>query len=119
MVAEKQVCWVRATLRGRAGHGSLPIRGSAAGQLGRLLHRLDRRRLPVHVTPVVSSMVEGIAAELPPTHALVLRGLLRPPLTDPLLDAMGERGRVFDPLTTPRRPSAASPAAGIAFTIVA
>ncbi len=98
MVAEKQVCWVRARLRGPAGHGSLPIRGSAAGQLGRLLYRLDRRRLPVHVTPVVSSMVEAIAAELPPPLALVLRGLLRPPLTDPLLDVLGERGRVFDPL---------------------
>jgi acetylornithine deacetylase/succinyl-diaminopimelate desuccinylase-like protein len=98
MVAEKQVCWVRATIRGPAGHGSLPIRGSAAGQLGRLLHRLDRRRLTVHVTPVASSMVEAIAAELPSPLALALRGLLRPALTDPLLDVMGERGRIFDPL---------------------
>ena len=34
MVAEKQVCWTKATLRGPAGHGSLPVRGGAMGKLG-------------------------------------------------------------------------------------
>jgi acetylornithine deacetylase/succinyl-diaminopimelate desuccinylase-like protein len=98
MVAEKQVCWTRATIHGRAGHGSMPIRGGAMGQLGRLLGRLDTRRLPVHVTPVVRSMVEAIAAELPASTALPLRGLLKPALTDRLLDVLGERARTFDPL---------------------
>jgi acetylornithine deacetylase/succinyl-diaminopimelate desuccinylase-like protein len=98
MVAEKQVCWTRATLRGPAGHGSMPVRGGAMGKLGRLLQRLDRRRLPVHVTPVVRSTIEAIAAELPTPLALPLRGLLVPALTDRLLEALGERGRVFDPL---------------------
>jgi acetylornithine deacetylase/succinyl-diaminopimelate desuccinylase-like protein len=98
MVAEKQVCWTRATLRGPAGHGSMPIRGGAMGQLGKLLHALDRRRLPVHVTPVTRSMVEAIAADVPAPLAIPLRGLLVPALTDRLLDAFGERGKVFDPL---------------------
>ena len=98
MVAEKQVCWSRATLRGPAGHGSMPVRGGAMGSLGHLLERLDRRRLPVHVPEVTRQMVEAIAAELPAPLALPLRGLLRPALTDRLLDALGERVRVFDPL---------------------
>jgi acetylornithine deacetylase/succinyl-diaminopimelate desuccinylase-like protein len=98
MVAEKQVCWTRATLRGPSGHGSMPIRGGAMGQLGRLLTRLDRKRLPVHVTPVVRSMIEAIAAELPPTLALPLKGLLTPALTDRLLGALGERAALFDPI---------------------
>jgi acetylornithine deacetylase/succinyl-diaminopimelate desuccinylase-like protein len=98
MVAEKQVCWTRATLHGAAGHGSLPIRGGAMGKLGRLLGGLDRRRLPVHVTPVARSMIDAIAAELSPSLALPLRGLLVPALTDRLLGVFGERGRVFDPL---------------------
>jgi acetylornithine deacetylase/succinyl-diaminopimelate desuccinylase-like protein len=98
MVAEKQICWTRAVIRGRAGHGSLPVRGGAMGGLGRLLHRLDRRRLPVHVTPVARSMVEAIAEEIPPALALPLRGLLRPLATDRLLDALGDRVSVFDPL---------------------
>ena len=98
MVAEKQVCWSKATLRGPAGHGSMPVRGGAMGSLGRLLERLDRRRLPVHVPAVTRAMVEAIAAELPAPAAVPLRGLLRPALTDRLLDALGERARVFDPL---------------------
>lgn len=98
MVAEKQVCWMRATLKGRAGHGSMPVRGGAMGKLGRLLARLDSKRLPVHVTPVARSMVEAIGAELPSPLAAALRGLLVPQLTDRLLDLGGERLRTFDPL---------------------
>jgi len=98
MVAEKQVCWTKATLRGRAGHGSMPVRGGAMGSLGRLLERLDSKRLPVHVPAVTRMMVDAIAGELPRPAALPLRGLLRPRVTDRLLDALGDRGSMFDPL---------------------
>jgi acetylornithine deacetylase/succinyl-diaminopimelate desuccinylase-like protein len=98
MVAEKQLCWTRATIRGRTGHGSLPIRGGATGQLAQLLSRLDRKRLPVHVTPVVRAMVQALAGELPAPAAAPLRGLLLAPLTDRLLDALGRRGMLLDPL---------------------
>jgi acetylornithine deacetylase/succinyl-diaminopimelate desuccinylase-like protein len=98
MVAEKQICWMQATLRGPSGHASMPIRGGAMGKLGRLLSALDSRRLPVHVTPVARSMIEAIAAEVPATLAVPLKGLLVPALTDRLLGVFGERGRIFDPL---------------------
>ena len=98
MVAEKQVCWTRATLRGAAGHGSMPVAGGAMGRLGKLLSSLDGRRLPVHVPPVTRAMVEAIAAELPAPLAAPLRGLLKPALTNRILDVLGERGRLFDPL---------------------
>ncbi len=98
MVAEKQICSLRVTARGPAGHGSLPVRDGAMGRLGHLLGALDRRRLPVHVTPVARSMVEGIASDAPPAVAMPLRALLRPRLTDRILDALGERGKIFDPL---------------------
>jgi acetylornithine deacetylase/succinyl-diaminopimelate desuccinylase-like protein len=98
MVAEKQLCLVRATFRGPAGHGSLPVRGGAMAALGRFLDALDRRRLPVHVTPVVASMIEAVAAELPAVAAAPLRGLLRPRVADRVLDALGDRARIFDPL---------------------
>ena len=98
MVAEKQVCWTRATFHGPAGHGSVPISGGAMGRLAKLLHRLDRRRLPVHVPSVTRSMVEAIAAESPAALAVPLRGLLAPALTNRLIDLFGERGRLFDPL---------------------
>jgi acetylornithine deacetylase/succinyl-diaminopimelate desuccinylase-like protein len=97
-IAEKQVCWMRATVRGPAGHGSLPMRGGAVARLARLLRTLDRRRLPVHVTDVPRRMLETIAAELPAPVARVIRGLLNPRLTDGLLRVLGEPGRAFDPL---------------------
>jgi acetylornithine deacetylase/succinyl-diaminopimelate desuccinylase-like protein len=98
MVAEKQVCWTLATTRGRAGHGSMPVKGGAMGSLGRLLAALDAKRLPVHVPVVTAMMIDAIASELPAPVALPLRGLLRPRITDRVLDALGDRGRLFDPL---------------------
>jgi acetylornithine deacetylase/succinyl-diaminopimelate desuccinylase-like protein len=50
------------------------------------------------VTPVARSMIEAIAADVPARLAVPLKGLLVPTLTDRLLDAFGERGRIFDPL---------------------
>jgi acetylornithine deacetylase/succinyl-diaminopimelate desuccinylase-like protein len=65
MVAEKQVCWMKATLRGPGGHGSMPLRGGAMAALGRLLSTLDSHRLPVHITPVMRQMVTARACALP------------------------------------------------------
>jgi acetylornithine deacetylase/succinyl-diaminopimelate desuccinylase-like protein len=98
MVAEKQICWTLATMSGRAGHGSMPIAGGAMAALGRLLTRIDGRRLPVHVPAVTRMMIEAIVAELPAHLAAPLRGLLRPRITDRVLDALGERGRLFESL---------------------
>lgn len=97
-VAEKQVCTVRLTVRGQPGHGSLPVRGGAMARLARVLTRLDRGRLPVHVTPVVRDMVEAMAGALPSAQGGVMRLLLRPRTTNLVLDRIGERVRMLDPL---------------------
>ncbi len=98
MVAEKQSCLVRATIRGPGGHAALPLHDSAMARLGRLLRRLSRQRLPVHVTPVARLMIEPLAAELPWAQRAVLRQLLNPPLTDRTLGLLGTQGVLFDPL---------------------
>lgn len=98
MVAEKQSCVVRATLHGPGGHASLPARGGAAARLGRMLTTLDRRRLPVHVTPAASEMIAAIAAALQPASSMLLRRLLNPALTDRVLALLGASGANFDPL---------------------
>ena len=97
-VAEKQVCFLKATVRGPGGHGALPMRGGTMARLGKLLRTLDRRRLPVHVTPVARKMIEQTAAELPLPASVLLPRLLNPRLTDPVLALLGDRGTVFDPL---------------------
>jgi acetylornithine deacetylase/succinyl-diaminopimelate desuccinylase-like protein len=98
MVAEKQVFWIRATFRGPAGHGSMPIRGGAMAKLGQLLTGLDRNRLPVHITPPVRAMIEAIAAELPLPQKLMLRAMLEPAATNRILDLLGDRKAFFDPI---------------------
>jgi len=99
MVAEKQICQTRVTVRGQGGHGSMPVRGGAMARLSRLLRRLDQQRLPTHITPTVHDMLTIMADAVGGATGLVLRQLLNPRLTETALGAMGERGRVFEPLT--------------------
>ncbi len=97
-VAEKQLCTLRATVHGPGGHGSLPMRGGTTARLAKLLRRLDRKRLPVHVTPVLARMVQALASELAGPQKLLLQRLLDPHLTDGVLTLLGERGKIFEPL---------------------
>jgi acetylornithine deacetylase/succinyl-diaminopimelate desuccinylase-like protein len=52
----------------------------------------------VHVTPVVRSMIDGMASELPAPAAVPLRALLRPRVTDRVLDLLGDQLKLFDAL---------------------
>lgn len=97
-VAEKQTCQVRATVKGASGHASIPRRGEATARLGRLLQRLDHRRLPVHVTPVARRMVDELAGGLPAPANLALRQVLKPQATDLLLDIARGPAQLLDTL---------------------
>ena len=97
-VAEKQICWLRATVRGPGGHGAMINRGGAMARVAKLLRDLDRGRLPVHVTPVVQQMLGGMAEALPRPQAAVFRSLLKPRLTDGALKLLGEQARLFEPM---------------------
>ena len=98
MVAEKQVCHLRVTNKGPQAHGSLGTRDGAMAALSRILENLDRRKLPVHVTPVARTMLQAVASQSPLTTKFALRGLLNPRLTDLTLKLMGAAGEVFQPL---------------------
>lgn len=102
MVAEKQVCWMRTVLQGPGGHGSTPLHGGAMAKLGRLLNALDQRRLPVHITPPMEWMIEGMAEAAPAAAAAGLRRLLDPAQTDAALDDLmaqeTPRARTLDAL---------------------
>jgi len=98
MVAEKQICWLRATLRSEGGHGSLGHSEGCMAQLGDLLQALNEVKLPVHATPAATYMIESMAAALPMVQRLLLRGLLRPRMSNSILKLMGDKGRLFQPL---------------------
>ncbi len=97
-VVEKQICWLKATVRGPGGHGAFVHRGETVARLGKLLRDLDRKRTPVHVTPVVREFLERIAAELPRKEATVMRSLLKPRLTDVALRLIGDRAATTEPM---------------------
>jgi acetylornithine deacetylase/succinyl-diaminopimelate desuccinylase-like protein len=98
MVAEKQVCWMKATVRGPAGHASMPIRGGAMAKAGALLQALDQRRPPVRVTPAVAAMIQTMADALPEPMQTGLLGLLDPAKTDQLAAQLGPEGPLLTPL---------------------
>lgn len=98
MVAEKQICTMKAIVRGPGGHGSMPLQGGAMSRLSQLIYRLEKHRLPVHITPVVRRMFEMVAAHQTGPGELIFHLLLNPVLTDRLLGVFGERTRAFDPL---------------------
>jgi acetylornithine deacetylase/succinyl-diaminopimelate desuccinylase-like protein len=97
-VAEKQICWLKATIRGPGGHGAFVNRGGTMGRLGRLLRDLDRKRLPIHVTPVAREMLERMASELPQPQRGLMLSLLKPRLTDRVLPLLGAAARTTEPL---------------------
>ncbi len=98
-VAEKQICWLRAVVRGPGGHASLPQRNGTMSRLAAFLRSLDGSPTPVHVTPVARAFVEGVAGVLPRPQAALLRGLLQPRLTDAVLRLLPEEQRqTFAPI---------------------
>lgn len=98
MVAEKQICWLKLTLRGPGGHGSMPIRGGAMAKLGRILNILDKQTLPVHMTTTTMEMLKRVQSALPFPQNQVVKGMMNPALSNKILKLMGERGKLFDPM---------------------
>jgi acetylornithine deacetylase/succinyl-diaminopimelate desuccinylase-like protein len=95
-VAEKQLCHIKATVRGPGGHAARPMRGGAMARLAAMLRALDRKRTPPHVTPVVRATVDAVADALPRAKAAVLRALLDPRTHGAALRLMGEQGRQLE-----------------------
>ena len=96
-VSEKQACWLRGTVRGPGGHGSIPVRGGALYKLGRLLQAWSQKRLPVHITPPVRQMVSAMKSHMGGLNGFILGQLLTPALTDHSC-ILGSRETLFDPL---------------------
>ncbi len=98
MVAEKQICWIKATVRGQGGHGSMPVHGGAMAKLSRFLGKLDENPLPIHITPPARLMFESMASAMGGINGAVIRQLTNPSLTNGVLKMLGGRGRIFNPL---------------------
>jgi acetylornithine deacetylase/succinyl-diaminopimelate desuccinylase-like protein len=96
MVCEKRGCQILATLRGAGGHGSIPAHGGAMAKLGTMLTTLDSSRLPVHLTPPVRLLIEGMRDALDEPWKGRMAALLDPVRADATLSDMGPLGRNLD-----------------------
>ncbi|HRJ44783.1 MAG: M20/M25/M40 family metallo-hydrolase [Caldilineaceae bacterium] len=92
MVAEKQVCWLRTRFTGPGGHGSSPLRDGAMAKLGKALTALNANRLPVHLTPAMELMLDGLARIAPPDLLAAVDGLRHPATADATLDGLYASG---------------------------
>jgi len=97
-VEEKQLCTLRAIIRGPGGHGALPFRGGAMAKIARLLYLLDKHRLPVHITPTTKKMIISAVSSFPCLNEKILNKMFFPCLVDKMLNLLGNNGDLFSPL---------------------
>lgn len=97
-IAERVGVLIDLTFRGPAGHGSLPTKGSATAKLGRALTRLDRRRMPVHITPASRLMLEAMIEHSDGAIQRTLQALLNPRAAGMALRMLGSRGDLLEPV---------------------
>jgi acetylornithine deacetylase/succinyl-diaminopimelate desuccinylase-like protein len=90
-VAEKGVCWIRATAHGTTGHGSMPRTDNAVVRLGTFLDRLGTTKLPVHRSAALDRFVGDLAAGLGQPARRLLPLLLQPTLSGALTDLLARR----------------------------
>ena len=79
-VAEKGVCWVKATFHGEPGHGSMPREDSAVIKMAEGIARLGKQGLPSHATPVVEEFLDAVSASQPKIVGTLLKRVLAGPL---------------------------------------
>ena len=71
-LAEKGYLTLELTAKGEGGHSSRPPPSTAVGRLGRALHRLETRQMPVELRFPASGIFDYLASEMP----LVMRAVV-------------------------------------------
>jgi acetylornithine deacetylase/succinyl-diaminopimelate desuccinylase-like protein len=84
-VAEKGIAWLRASATGATGHGSVPRDDNAVVRLSEFLARVGRRKLPLHPSPEVRRLLEGLAGLSGRAGRAALPLLLSPRWSEPVL----------------------------------
>jgi len=85
-VAEKGVAWLKIKTFGDPGHGSLPDPDSALIKAAAIAHKLGTTRLPQHNAEALVRFVEIMSTHLKFPKNKVFKMLLKPGLSDVLLD---------------------------------
>ena len=76
--AEKGICWLKLTFRGRPGHGSVPHDDNCVIKMAKAIERIAAYRSPLRRTPTTENFIKGIAKEQPFPRSFELKQLLNP-----------------------------------------
>jgi acetylornithine deacetylase/succinyl-diaminopimelate desuccinylase-like protein len=87
-VAEKGIAWLKLTVKGTPGHGSMPHDDNPVVKLGRILEKLGSRPLPQHNTPAMERFIRLVAPTQPVPARYVMPLLLQPSLSPTILDRL-------------------------------
>lgn len=61
-LGEKGVCWAKITVKGKAGHGSMPYKANnAVFTMADVIKRLEKHKTPVNLYPLYKDMAKGLA----------------------------------------------------------
>lgn len=91
-VAQKGMVWMKASVEGTPGHGSMPRDDNPVVGLAAALAKLVPDALPVHVTPALTAFLRGVVSTQPKLAQVLLPLLLRPQLVDRLLGLVPDQG---------------------------
>ena len=97
-IAERVGVEFTLTMRGPAGHGSLPASGGAMALLGRTLTRLDKRRLPVHIVDANRAMLETMVSHTTGASQKALKALMNERTAGPTLSALRSQLGILEPV---------------------
>jgi acetylornithine deacetylase/succinyl-diaminopimelate desuccinylase-like protein len=79
--AEKGICWMKLTFRGRPGHGSIPHEENCIVRMAQAIEKIFSYRSPLRQTPTTIRFIRGIAAEQVFPYSFLIRQLLNPLLS--------------------------------------
>ncbi len=97
-IAERVGVEFTLTMRGPAGHGSLPASGGAMALLGRTLTRLDKKRLPVHIVDANRAMLETMVSHTTGASQKALKALMNERTAGPTLSALRSQLGILEPV---------------------
>ena len=79
--AEKGICWLKLTFRGRPGHGSVPHDDNCVVKMAKAIERISAYRSPLRRSRTTEKYIRGIAEEQSFLRGIILEQLLNPLLS--------------------------------------
>ena len=76
--AEKGICWLKLTFRGKPGHGSVPHDDNCVVKMAKAIEKISSYRSPLRRTLTTENFIKGIAEEQTFPRSFMMRQILNP-----------------------------------------